>query len=147
MTRPAYRSKSSSRASKAAEREGYVGPEQRRSSGLLRIPFVQRCQLGFEGGRQATAFLVNINVLGAYIAFEEQPFMGEAVECRFAIPGNAIEIVAGGVVAWLNPQQSHPVHSLPPGFGVRFERLTDWDRERIAEKVRNYVARSSRLRR
>jgi len=147
MTRLAQHRKRLARASADAEREDYVGPEQRRSTGLLRIPFVQRCQLDFEAGRAASAFLVNINVLGAYVAYEEQPMLGEAVECRFALPGNEIEIVAGGIVAWLNPQQNHPVHSLPPGFGVRFERLSDHDRARVAEMVRNYIARSALMRR
>jgi hypothetical protein len=147
MTRPGRGQNAVARAAKSAEDEDYVGPQHRRSSGLLRIPFVQRCHLRFEQGSEASAFMVNVNVLGAYLAYEEQPLMGEAVECRFSLPGNEIEIVAGGVVAWLNPQQSHPVHSLPPGFGVRFERLTEWDKDRIAEMVRRYVARSTRKRR
>jgi Tfp pilus assembly protein PilZ len=147
MTRPRYRPQGAARASKASTGDGRAGAEQRRSSGLLRIPFVRRCTLTFEGGQTASAFLVNINVLGAYVAFEEQPMLGEAVECRFMIPGNEIEIVAGGVVAWLNPKQSHPVHSLPPGFGVRFEGLSERDLGRIGDMVRSYVARSGLMRR
>jgi hypothetical protein len=135
------------RAARDAERIGYAGPEHRRSTGLLRIPFVRRCQLTFESGGAISAFIVNINVLGAYIAYEEQPILADGVECRFTIPGNEIEVVASGVVAWLNPQQNHPVHSLPPGFGVRFERLSDHDRARVSAMVAGYIARSALMRR
>jgi hypothetical protein len=147
MTRPKYRQKGPARASKTSAGESRTGAEQRRSSGLLRIPFVRRCTLTIEGEHPASAFLVNINILGAYVAFEEQPMLGAAVECRFLIPGNEIEIVAGGVVAWLNPKQSHPVHSLPPGFGVRFEGLSERDLGRIGDMVSSYVARSGLMRR
>jgi len=108
---------------------------------MLRIPFVRRCQLEFDGGRTTSAFVVNLNVLGAYIAADDMPLMGELVICRFNTPDNEIDIVADGVVAWVNPHQSHPVHSLPPGFGVRFERLTDHDRGRIEAVVRGYIDR------
>jgi Tfp pilus assembly protein PilZ len=131
------------RSARANGRAGRVEKEQRRSSGLLRIPFVRRCRLEFDGGRATSAFLVNLNILGAYVAFDEMPLLGAAVECRFAIPGNEIEIVTRGSVAWLNPQQSHPVHSLPPGFGVRFEGLSERDRTRIEDLVRGYVIRSA----
>jgi Tfp pilus assembly protein PilZ len=113
--------------------------EQRRSSGLLRIPFVRRCHLQFEDGSSSTAFIVNINVLGAYVAYDAMPLLGQRVVCRFGVPGSEIEIVAEGAVAWINPQQTHPVHSLPPGFGIKFERVSDRDRERIEALVRNYI--------
>jgi hypothetical protein len=131
------------RAAEASASPGYGGPEHRRSTGLLRIPFIRRCRLDFDDGRATSAFLVNLNILGTYVAHDEMPLLGALVECRFAIPGNEIEIVTRGVVAWLNPQQSHPVHSLPPGFGVRFEGLSDRDRMRIEDMVRGYVARSN----
>jgi Tfp pilus assembly protein PilZ len=131
----------------ATARSGGQTIEQRRSSGMLRVPFVRRCQLEFERGRTATAFVVNLNVLGAYVASDDMPLMGEPVICRFATPDNEIEVVADGVVAWVNPHQSHPVHSLPPGFGIRFERLTNRDRARIEATVRGYIERHAQERR
>jgi Tfp pilus assembly protein PilZ len=125
----------------------HSGIEQRRSSGLLRVPFVRRCQLEFDDGRTATAFVVNLNVLGAYVASDDMPSMGEGVICRFSTPDNEIDVRADGVVAWVNPHQSHPVHSLPPGFGIRFERLTPRDRGRIESVVRGYVGRHAQGRR
>jgi hypothetical protein len=48
------------------------------------------------------------------------------------------------VVAWTNPRQQHPVHSLPPGFGVGFRQLSDENRSRIEAIVREYLMRQTR---
>jgi Tfp pilus assembly protein PilZ len=108
---------------------------------MLRVPFVQACSLAFAGGPIATAMIVNINVLGVYVAADEFPAMGQAVNVRFRTPGTEIETEIQGVVAWLNPRQAHPVHSLPPGFGVKFASVPDVARGRIEEIVREYTAR------
>ena len=41
------------------------------------------------------------------------PALGRTLVFRFHVPGSEREVVADGVVAWTNPQQEHPVHSLP----------------------------------
>jgi hypothetical protein len=46
-------------------------------------------------------------------------------------------------VAWTNPRQQHPVHSLPPGFGVSFRDLSEANRKRIEGVVQEYAARRS----
>jgi hypothetical protein len=123
-----------------------------RSSGLLRVPFVRRCTLEFEDGRSQAGFVVNINILGAYVARDDVsrdaatpaanlPRPGENVVCRFLIPGRQAEIRVRGAVSWVNVQQQHPVHSLPPGFGIRFEGLSDADRSHIEEVVEDYLSR------
>jgi len=117
--------------------------EKRRAGGAIRVPFVRRCQLDFTGGRTESAFIVNINVLGAYVAHEVMPQLGRAVVFRFHVPGNEREVAVDGVVAWTNPQQEHPVHSLPPGFGVAFRSLGADARERIERIVFDYLARQS----
>jgi Tfp pilus assembly protein PilZ len=116
---------------------------ERRSTGLLRVPFIRRCHLQFDdgGGSSGDAFLVNINVLGTYVARDELPHLGEPVSVRFRIPATEREIEVAGVVAWLNPRQQHPVHSLPPGFGVSFRELSDDQRRAIEGVVEEYVAR------
>lgn len=117
---------------------------ERRGSGLLRVPFVRRCALRFNDGREAEAFLVNINILGAYVAHADLPHLGEAVCCRFAVPGNETQIELHGVVAWVNPRQPHPVHSLPPGFGLRFREVPPDSRRRIEQVIEDYDARHPR---
>lgn len=117
-------------------------PSDRRSSGLLRIPFVRRCDLGFDDGSATSAFIVNINILGAYIAIDPMPRLGQAVSCRFSLPDSENPIAAKGVVVWQNPRQQHPVHSLPPGMGLRFLELGDEAQRRIEGLVEEYVARN-----
>ena len=111
--------------------------------GAIRVPFVRRCQLDYTGGRTESAFIVNINVLGAYVAHDVMPRLGRALVFRFHVPGNEREVAVDGVVAWTNPQQEHPVHSLPPGFGVAFRALSEDVRSRIEQIVFDYLARQS----
>jgi len=101
---------------------------------------VRRCQVDF-GGESAAAFIVNINVLGAYLAHDVMPPLGREVVCRFQVPGREGKVETRGVVAWTNPSQEHPVHSLPPGFGVAFRELSEEARSRIEEVVFDYLAR------
>lgn len=114
---------------------------KRRAGGAIRVPFVRRCQVEFTGDTAAAAFIVNINVLGAYLANDVMPPLGREVVCRFQVPGRENEVQIRGVVAWTNPGQEHPVHSLPPGFGVAFRELTEDARSRIEEVVFDYLAR------
>ncbi len=107
------------------------------------MPFVRRCQVDPAGGETLTGFVVNINVLGAYVAHETIPPLGRRVVFRFQLPGSEREIKVDGVVAWTNPQQEHPVHSLPPGFGVAFRALDQDARARIEQIVTDYLARQS----
>jgi Tfp pilus assembly protein PilZ len=118
-----------------------AGGKDRRTSGALRVPFVRRCTVEFPNGTKATAFIVNINVLGAYIALDELPPLGQQVTCRFPLPESEYEVAVEGVVAWTNPSQPHPVHSLPPGCGVGFRSLSADNRARIESIVADYVAR------
>jgi Tfp pilus assembly protein PilZ len=113
----------------------------RRSSGLLRVPFVRACLLAPDGGSAASAFIVNINVLGAYVATDEIPSLGSRVGIRFQTADNDQEIGLRGEVTWANPRQQHPVHSLPPGFGLKFDPIPESARERIESIVRTYTER------
>jgi len=124
--------------------KGPSADEKRRAGGAIRVPFVRRCQLDYGGGQTDSAFIVNINTLGAYVAHETMPSLGRTVVFRFQVPGSEREMVADGVVAWTNPQQEHPVHSLPPGFGVAFRNLSDDARSRIETIVGDYLARQVR---
>ena len=114
---------------------------KRRAGGAIRVPFVRRCHIEFQGGASASAFIVNINVLGTYIAHDSMPPLGREVVCQFQVPGREGLVRIDGVVAWTNPSQEHPVHSLPPGFGVAFRELSDEARGRIEEVVFDYLAR------
>jgi Tfp pilus assembly protein PilZ len=120
-----------------------VSDEKRRAGGAIRVPFVRRCQIDYTGGPSDSAFIVNLNVLGAYVAHDAIPALGRTLVFRFHVPGSERPVVTDGVVAWTNPQQEHPVHSLPPGFGVAFRGLTEDARARIEQIVSEYLARQS----
>jgi Tfp pilus assembly protein PilZ len=117
--------------------------EKRRAGGAIRVPFVRRCRIDWDGGQSESAFIVNINLLGAYVADDTMLPLGLRVVFRFHVPGSEREVVTDGVVAWRNPRQEHPVHSLPAGFGVAFHGLTDDSRQRIEQIVLDYLARQS----
>ena len=120
----------------------------------VRVPFVRRCRLEYDDGRTTTAFLVNLNESGAYVARDDLrppgggsaapealPPLGTALRCVFQLPGRAREVVVSAVVTWVNPRQQHPVHSLPPGVGIGFRALAEEDRRAIADLVLDYLER------
>jgi hypothetical protein len=105
---------------------------ERRHAG--RVPLVRRCTLILDDSRVLPALLVNINHSGAYVArddlsgapaveFGELVTVGRRLTCRVRLPGREDELSLGGVVSWVNARQPHPVHSLPPGFGLTFETV------------------------
>ena len=108
---------------------------------LLRIPFVRRCDLAFDDGATASAFLVNINVLGVYVASDEMPRLRQGVRLQFNLPDSDRALSLDGSVAWLNPRQQHLVHSLPPGFGVKFSRISAEDVRSLEQVIADYRAR------
>lgn len=120
-----------------------------------RIPFVRRCWLGLPAGA-VSAFTVNISTVGAYLTradfappqlgapppADELPRVGDQVVCRFTLPGSDSEVSVKGTVTWVNPRQQHPVHSLPPGFGLRFDEVAPAVRSRIEALVEEYLSRA-----
>lgn len=117
-------------------------PPPAQKAALLRVPFVRRCALAFDDGVEASAFLVNINALGVYVAYDDaMPKLGQGVRLRFSLPDSDRELSVRGSVAWLNPRQQHPVHSLPPGFGVKFEGISADDIRSIEQVITDYKAR------
>jgi len=115
---------------------------ERRNNGLLRVPFIRRCALAFDDGTSASTFTVNINVLGAYVARDQMPQLSQAVTITLATPGKDVQLVLRGTVTWLNPRQQHPVHSLPPGFGVKFDELAPEDRRCIEGVIDEFARRN-----
>lgn len=113
-------------------------PQDRRAGAPQRIPFVRRCSLRFAEGTSTSAFLVNINVLGAYVELDVMLPLGQPLRCAFRLPGNERELDIEAVVAWNNPRQQHPVHSLPPGFGISFRRLDEEARKGILALIAAY---------
>ena len=119
--------------------------EKRRAGGALRVPFVRRCASSTFGGAKSTAFIVNINVLGAYVAIDDDAGPRRSPSAAASrCPRASTSAGRSGVVAWTNPSQPHPVHSLPPGFGVGFRNLSTDPRADRVRSSTDYVARQGR---
>ena len=106
-----------------------------------RVPFVRACLVIPGGGEPFRALIVNMSVLGGYVASDEPSKVGQTLRLRFTVPGNVLESEAIGAVVWVNPKQEHAVHSLPAGFGFRFLGLDAVARRRIEGVVREYLSR------
>ena len=120
--------------------------EKRRSSGQLRIPYVRRCRMEWADGRESEAFLVNVNVLGAFVADDVLAKPGERVTCRVGLRNSERGMRIETLVAWVNAQQNHPVDSLPRGYGIRFQDLSADNFERLRLLVEDYVSRHPGMR-
>jgi Tfp pilus assembly protein PilZ len=121
----------------------------RRQAG--RVPLVRRCTLVLDDGGVLPALLVNINLSGAYVArddlggpppvaFDGRVAVGRRLTCRVRLPEREEEVELGGIVSWVNPRQAHPVHSLPPGFGLIFDRVDT----RAAAAIERVMAEAAR---
>ena len=82
--------------------------------------------------------LLDLSLKGVYIATKELPSVGEELEIAFRVPGNERELAIKGVVAWVQPDQTHPVHGLPPGFGATFQKLEVEDARILARAIQSY---------
>lgn len=109
----------------------------------FRVPFVRKCRIAFSDGNSREVFIANINEYGAYLADDVMPQGGQGMTLRFKLPGNETDVEAMGAVAWINPMQQHPVHSLPAGYGVQFDPLKEPLLSFVLEVVQEYLKRHS----
>jgi hypothetical protein len=117
--------------------------DRRARGATLRVPFVARCTLRFADGRRGLGLTANLNELGAYIAAEPLPQVGEVLECRFAVPPHRSEICATGRVAWVNPRSPRVAGALPVGFGLQFEPVGEDQQRALEGVVRAYLSDTS----
>lgn len=105
----------------------------------LRIPFVRRCAFEGKSGLKK-AMLLDLSLRGVYVAtdVDELPSTGDEIRVLFQVPSNVRELSIPGIVAWVQSEKTHPVHGLPPGFGVRFSRLEIEDVRVIARTIQSY---------
>lgn len=107
------------------------------TSRTLRIPFVRRCTLVTAQGER-TGMILDLSLSGVYIQADELPREGDTFTITFRVPGNDRLLSIKGMVAWINLHQSHPVHSLPPGFGFSFLEAAPQDQTLIAQTIVAY---------
>jgi hypothetical protein len=83
--------------------------------------------------------ILDLSLNGAYVKTGTLPGEGEALNVCFRVPGNDRLLCVRALVAWLNPHQAHPVHSLPPGFGLCFLDPPPDVLKLIAETILSYI--------
>lgn len=103
----------------------------------LRIPFVRRCVIHLDGTRHE-AMLLDLSLRGVYVKTDALPDVGAELNVVFTVPGNVRELALAGTVAWVQREQTHPVHGLPPGYGIRFSKLDVEDVRLIARTIQDY---------
>ncbi len=111
----------------------------------IRVPFVQRASLRFEG-RDEAAFIVDLGLAGVFVERSQALPRGAAVSLRFRLPGNAIPVTAECEVAWSKGAESPP-QGLPAGVGLHFATLAEGDLERLSLYLAEYCRRHGKARR
>lgn len=95
----------------------------------------------FSDGQSREVFIANINEYGAYLADDVMPLPGQGMTMRLRLPDTETHVEATGAVAWQNPMQQHPVHSLPAGYGVQFDPLREPLLSFVLRVVQEYMKR------
>jgi PilZ domain len=103
----------------------------------LRVPFVRRCTLTI-GESEHPGMVIDLSVAGVYVQTRTLPPEGEEVVVKFRVPRNDRLLEIRAIVVYVNRDQKHPVHSLPPGAGLRFRNLSVEDSKLIVGAIRAY---------
>ena len=103
----------------AARRLPSPGEKKLQAPRTIRIPFIRRCTVTRASSEQPGS-LIDLSVNGVYVSTAPLPEQAEQLSVSFRVPGNARLVRIAGLVVWTHPQQTHPVHGIPPGFGFRF---------------------------
>lgn len=113
----------------------------------LRIPFVRKATLHYDGGTEA-AFLIDIGMAGAFIERHEPLATDGPIEIQFSWPGSEIPFRAQCRVAWWHSEGA-PLSSksLPPGAGLQFTSMSEADRGRLRAHLVDYCRQHPRVRR
>jgi Tfp pilus assembly protein PilZ len=107
----------------------------------LRIPFIRRCQINLTRGEQS-GLMMDLSLAGAYVECKDLLAVRDSTILSFKVPGNDRTLRLPAVVIWVNSTQVHPVHSLPPGCGLRFLEVKDPDQALISRTILDYCLRN-----
>jgi Tfp pilus assembly protein PilZ len=105
----------------------------------LRIPFVRRCSVD-DGAGTREAMLLDLSLQGIFVKSDELIEVGRDVSVQFQTRESVEPIRTTGRVAWQQKEQTHPVHGLPKGYGVRFHSLDQETIRNIARTIMSYCA-------
>ena len=113
----------------------------------VRVPLMQKGSLLYNDETEAV-FVIDLGLAGIFVERKEPLEIGERVEVSFRLPRNEIPVQATCRVAWWHPEGGALVSkALPPGLGLAFVDLSEGDRAKIREELRDYFRRQPRDRR
>jgi len=113
----------------------------------LRVPFIRRASLTWEGRRQ-DVFVIDLALTGVFVEWPSPPPVDTRLDLTFQLPENEIPIVAGCRVAWCHtPDPDKERRPLPAGAGLEFISLTPDAADRLRQYLVDYYRRDPRARR
>jgi len=112
----------------------------------LRVSMIQKASL-IRAGREEAVFTMDVGLAGVFVERPSPLPVGEELEVRFALPGNAIPLSARCRVAWWHaPDAPLASKALPAGLGLEFVSIDARDRERLRELLLEHWRRDPRAR-
>lgn len=78
----------------------------------------------------------NISEQGIFIETREPMPTGTSIGLQFTLPDTTKRIEVMGKVAWVNPVRAQADANYNPGMGIRFENLTEIDKETILSLIK-----------
>lgn len=112
----------------------------------LRVSLIQRASL-IRSGREERVFTMDVGLAGVFVERRTPLPVGEEVEVRFTLPGNAIPVSARCRVAWWHaPDAPLASKALPAGLGLEFVSIEERDRERLRALLVEHWRRDPRAR-
>jgi Tfp pilus assembly protein PilZ len=84
-----------------------------------RIPFPAACSVTLPNATTRDLTLVNLNMIGAYVAGTNAPTLGERVSLRFRLPDGESDMTLSAIVMWVKTDDTGGPDA-PPGFGLQF---------------------------
>ena len=134
VTLPAvYRDRVEGLVRQYSEGRGHLVLASPPHSGPRRVPYMRYGRIA-AGEHVLDALICNLSRLGAYVAVEPRPAVGEEVGLSFQSPeGTSLELKA--VVTWRSPDLPGETSTLPPGCGIRFLSLSKLDEVRVRSIV------------
>ena len=82
--------------------------------------------------------LLDLSLQGIFVQSDDLIEVGQDVSIEFQTPESTETIRATGKVAWQQKEQTHPVHGLPRGYGIRFHSLDAETVRHIARTIISY---------
>ncbi len=78
----------------------------------------------------------NISEHGVFIHTDKPMKQGTVIELLFALPESKEKIKVLGEVMWVNPHRPEEDKNYNPGMGVRFQNLSEIDRETLLNAIK-----------